>query len=137
EQGAPHFLQEIVIFVSRFGTTIDGHGVGAIPFVDLDQLIGGDIQGGVPVGLDPIPVVGDLRMGDWAAICTNGEDLFPALGFGPSFEEISAHKRSRNTFGMIDEIIDKTSLNAEITVIDRRVKRRSDSVNKVILDVQL
>jgi hypothetical protein len=61
EQRAENFLQQIIIFVRGFGTAIDRHRIRAITFVDFHEFIGGDIEGSIPIGGDPIPVVGDLN----------------------------------------------------------------------------
>ena len=135
EQGAPHLLQQVIIFIRGLGTAVDRHRVRAVAPVDLDQLVGGEVEGGVPIGFDPVPVVGDLRLRDRLSVGADGEDLFPALRLGPAFEEIAAHKGSRHPFGVVNEIVAEASLHTQVALVDRRIERRGDLVNEVILDV--
>ena len=92
KQGAPHLLQQIIIFIGRFCATIDGHRVRTVALVNLDQFIGSDIQGGIPIGFDPVPIIGDLRMFNRLPIRADGKDLFSSFGFWFSFKQISSHQ---------------------------------------------
>ena len=64
EQRPEHLLKQVVVLVGGFGTAIDGHGVRAIALVDLDEMIGNEVEGSVPIGFHPIPIVRDLRIGN-------------------------------------------------------------------------
>ena len=90
EQGAVHFLQEIVVFVGRFGAAIDCHRIGAIALINAHKVVGNKIQGGFPVGLHPVPIAGEQRADDWKTICTHGKNLLATLRLGLAFEQVSA-----------------------------------------------
>jgi hypothetical protein len=59
EQRAPHLLQQVIVFVGCLGAAVDCHRIRAVAPVDLDQLVGSEVEGGVPIGFDPIPEIRD------------------------------------------------------------------------------
>src|SRR5687767_11341157 len=101
EQCTEDFLQQIIVFVSRFRTTIDGHRVGAIAFINFDKFIGCYVEGSVPIGFHPIPEIRYLRVRDRLSVLTNSKYLLSSRGFWFSHKQISPHQRSRDTFWMI------------------------------------
>ncbi len=138
EQGAVHFLQEVIVFVRGFGAAIDRHRVGAVAVVNAGKVIGGDVECGVPVGFDPIGESRDWMIRDWFSVfSTNLKSLFSNLCPWLAFQQIPSHHRRCDTLGVINKVVTEASLHAQVSVVDRRIEGRGDLEDKIIFDVQL
>ena len=76
-------------------------------------------------------------MGDGLPVRADRKNLLAPLRFGLSLQQISPHQGRCHTLGVVDVVVAKASLDAQVAVIDRRVEGRGDPVNKIVLDVQL
>ena len=113
QQRAHHLLEEVGVFVGRFGAGVGGDGVAALIFDDAHQFVGHQIQRFIPTG-------------------------FPPDGFGAApFLPIGADERRFDPAGMIDIIRPKPAFDAQHAVVGRGVKRRFDGVNRAVFEVQI
>ena len=49
------FVHQIVFFVRAFGRSEHANAVRAVIVTRFHQFFGGDVEGGIPIGFDPIP----------------------------------------------------------------------------------
>ena len=118
EQGAEQLLQEIVVLVGCLGAAVDRHGVCAIALENLDQPAGGVIEGLVPRDLAPLVAV-------------------EGLGARAGRLRCLANERRRHPVLVVNEVVAEASFDAQVAVVDHRVKRRRHFVDVVVLDMQL
>ena len=55
------FVHQIIFFVGAFCRSEHADGICAELIADLHQFVGCDVEGSVPVGLDPIPGQFEIR----------------------------------------------------------------------------
>ena len=117
EQRAEHFLHQVVVFVGGFGAAVDRQGVGAVALIDLDEAVCDILESFIPGDLAPL---GQIK----------------CLGAFARFLRRFPNERCGHALGMIDIVVAEASLDAQVAVVDRRVERGGDLVDKVILAVQ-
>src|SRR5262245_53013388 len=118
EQHAEKFLQQVVVLVGGLGAAVNRHGVGAVALVNFHHSISRIIESLVPRNFAPLITIESL-----------GARAGRLRGFS---NEWRGH-----AVLVVDKVVAEAAFNAQISVIDHRVKRRGDFVDVVVLDVQL
>ena len=108
----------VIVFVGSLGAAVDRHRLRPITAIDLHQPIRNQVKRLIPGRLAPFTALRGRRA---CAGC-----LWRAS------DEWSCH-----AVRVVEEVIAKASLHAQVALVDDAIVRRGDTVNKLILDVQM